>query len=92
MKTCARCRGHFVDNRSFTVRMKDGSEAKICVNCASELRAMRSQKRHTSAAKEKSVPVPTPVSVEKKAKNSENKWYKTIGVGIVCILFAGYIY
>jgi hypothetical protein len=92
MTTCARCQGPFVDNRSFTVRLKNGASAKICVNCASELREKRSQKQPEPAVMEKSAPVPTPVPITKKAKNSDDKWYKTIGIGIVCIIFAGLIY
>lgn len=92
MDTCARCHGPFVDNRTFTVRLKNGSAAKICINCANELRARRSQPQATPAVVEKSAPVPTPVPVTKKAKESDDKWYKTMGLGILCILLAGYLY
>lgn len=93
MDTCARCRGPFVDNRSFTVRLKDGSTVRICADCATELRAKRSQKQPAApAAAEKSAPVPPPVPVEKKAKSSDDKWYKTIGYGLLCIVLAGFLY
>ena len=93
MNTCARCHDPFIDNRSFTVRLKDGSAAKICVNCATELQAKRSQKQPAApAALEKGAPVPPPVPLATKAKSSGDRWYKTIGIGIVCIIFAGLIY
>lgn len=92
METCARCHGPFVDNRSFTVHLKDGSAAQICVNCATELQAKRSQKQPSVPAGAKSAPVPEPVPVAKKAKSSDDKWYKTMGYGILCILLAGFLY
>ena len=92
MEACARCQGPFVDNGKFTVRLKNGSAAQICANCATELRAKRSQKQPAAPVVENRAPVPEPVLVAKKTKSSNDKWYKTIGYGVLCILLTGFIY
>lgn len=89
MENCARCKRPIVGDKSVKVHRKDGSPARLCLDCASELRTKRSQNPHPEDVSE---PLPAATTAEKKANKSGDKWYQTVAFGFLCIGFAVLVY
>lgn len=88
MRTCARCKETIPEDSGIKMRRKDGSPVVICANCAAEVRAKRNKDRSP-----RDTPKNAPVSsvTDEKEKSGE-KWYQTIGVGILSIVFGVLVY
>lgn len=87
MEICDRCHNSIVGDKSVKAHRKDGSSATLCLDCASELKKNRNQNPRT-----KDVPVPPPTAIKEKENQSGDKWYKTIGIAFLCIIFVVLLY
>ena len=91
MISCARCKNPIVENKSVTLRRKDGSSAILCLNCAKEIKAKQNEKRH---AQEVADSFPPETNLDKKTESSSDsdKWYKNIGVGVLCLVMVVFLF
>jgi hypothetical protein len=85
MASCARCQQSVLDHEKVTARRRDGSSVILCPSCAAELKASRQQK---ASAKSTAVATPgdQPTTSPSAKKKSEDKWYKTIGQGLLLLI------
>lgn len=84
MESCAKCQHPIIDNEKVTARRRDGSVVTLCPDCAAEIQAGKRQRQaQTAKISPSNLDRVTPNSKEK----SEDKWYKTIGSGILFLVF-----
>lgn len=88
MENCDRCGNSFSSEKLLTARRKDGSNARICQDCAAELKAKNNPKPQAKTAVQ---PMMKPLPAKKAAKKQEDpddfKWYVHIIFGVVFIGF-----
>ena len=89
MDICARCNQSILEQDKVTVRRRDGSSVTLCRTCVAELKAGRKQSSASPEPAEATAVNPTSTSKSVRptsSQKSEDKWYKTIGIGILGIV------
>ena len=85
MESCAKCQRPIIGDKKVTARRRDGSTITLCPDCVREIKAGKQQKQAQTALAAPDQTTPGP------SKKSEDKWYKTIGSGILILAFTIFV-
>ena len=85
MDSCARCKKSVLDHEKLEVRRRDSSTVILCPDCVADIRADRKQQQVTEPT---AVAPPTsqPADQQNPSSKSDDKWYKTIGFGVLLLI------
>ncbi len=89
MSVCERCGNEIGGTSMFKARRKDGTAVILCQDCANEWKAIRQQRKAEQGASFGKEAVSAPKTKE---SVEDEKWYKTIGSGVLVLLFTLFLF